>query len=75
MNKLIEILNAIRPGVDFVNASNIIGDKLLDSLSIIQLVSKIDAEFDIEIPVTELIPQNFNTVQAMMDMISRLEEE
>lgn len=75
MDKLICILNTIKPGVDFSNEPNIIGDNLLDSLSIIRLVSEINEEFDIEIPVTELLPKNFNSLQAMMDMIHRLEDE
>lgn len=75
MEELIEILGRIKPGVDFRNATAIIDKKLLDSLAIIHLVSEINDEFDIEIPVTELLPQNFNSLQAMMDMIHRLEEE
>lgn len=75
MEELLEILERIKPGVDFKNANDIIGSKLLDSLSIMRLVSEIGNTFDITFPVTELVPENFNSVEAMMNMIERLQEE
>lgn len=75
MDKLIEILEGIKPGVDFLNQTAIVDDGILDSLSIARLIGEIEDEFDVEFEVTDLVPENFNSVQSMMKMIERLEDE
>ena len=75
MDELLEILEDIKPGMDFENVDALVDDGILDSLAIIRLVSDISDEFDVEIQVTDLVPENFNTVQAIMDLIERLEDE
>lgn len=75
MKELLGILEAIKPGVDFENETDLIGKQILASIDIIKLVSKLSDAFDIEIGVTDLVPENFNSVDAMMKMIERLEEE
>lgn len=74
MDKLIEILEGIKPGVDFASQTAIVDDGILDSMSIARLVGEIEDEFDVEFEVTDLVPENFNTVKAMMQMIERLED-
>lgn len=74
MEELLEILETVKPGVDFKNSTSIIDDGLLESLDIVRLVSELNDEFDIEIQVTDLVPENFNSVSAMMKMIERLED-
>lgn len=75
MEEIIEILKQFRPDIDFENQKNLIGDGLLDSLDIVSIVSEFDSEFDIEIPVEEITPENFNSVQAMKELIERLKDE
>lgn len=75
MEEIIEILKQFRPDIDFENQKNLIGDGLLDSLDIVSIVSEFDSEFDIEIPVEEITPENFNSVQAMNGLIERLKDE
>ena len=50
-------------------------DAVLSSLDIIQLIGALNDEFDISIPATEIIPQNFNSVDAMVAMVERLADE
>lgn len=75
METLIEILEDIQPGVDYENSTSLIDDHLLDSLSIISLVAELEDEFDISIPAVEIIPANFNSAEALWNMIQRLQEE
>lgn len=75
MEKLLEILSIIKPGVDFTKSNSIVDDGLLASMDIVRLVGEISDEFDVDIEVTDLIPENFNSVDAMMKMIERLEDE
>ena len=75
MEKLLEILEEIKPGVDYENIDTLINDHYLDSLSILSLISELEDEFDIVIPTVEIIPDNFNSVKSMMALINKLKEE
>lgn len=75
MEELLEILEDIAPDIDYTTADHLIDDKLLDSFSIVSLVSEIANTFDIEISPKYLVPENFNSAAAMWSMICRLREE
>ena len=75
MEELLEILKDIKPGVDFENEESLIGDEILDSFDIVNLVTKINDEFDIEITPSYLIPENFETVEAIYNLIQKLQDE
>ena len=72
MEKLIEILEDIQPGVDFRNCDTLIEDGLLDSFAILSIVSELQDEFGISITPAEIIPENFNSAKALWDMVCRL---
>ena len=72
---VLKILKDIRPDVDFPAESRLIDDHILDSFDIISIVSEFNEEFDIEIDVEDLEPANFNSVEAMLELIRRLQDE
>ena len=47
----------------------------LESLSIIALVAELEDAFDILIPTVEIVPENFNSVENLWEMVCRLQEE
>lgn len=69
MEQLLEILNETCPGVDFEKETALIDDGILESLDIVSIVGEIMDKFDVELNVDDLVPENFNSVQAMMDLI------
>ena len=69
MEKLIQILTEACPGVEFDGQTALIDDGILGSLDIVTIVSEIMEEFDVEITVDDLVPENFNSVQAIMALI------
>ena len=69
MDKLIEILSEICPNVDFKNEKALIDDGLIDSFEIVSIVAEIMDNFDVELDVDDLMPENFNSVEAMMQLI------
>lgn len=69
MEKLMKILMENCPTVDFENEKNLIDDGLLDSLDIVSIVTEIMDVFDVEINVDDLLPENFNSVEAIWAMI------
>lgn len=75
MEELLEILEDLKPGVEFEGKNALIDDGVLDSLDIITLVSEINDEFDVEIAVNDIRPENFNSAEAMLRMIRRLQDE
>ena len=75
MEKLLAILSDLHPEVDFENNNELIDDGILDSLDIVTIVTEIDAQFDVTIPAEEIIPENFNSAEALMALITRLDEE
>lgn len=75
MEKLIEILEEIQDGVDYKTCTTLIDDGYLDSLAIISLVAEIEEEFDVQIPTVEIIPENFNSAQAIWNLIEKIQEE
>lgn len=75
MERLIEILEEIKPEVDYRECENLIDGHYLDSLSILSLVAELEEEYDITIPTVEIIPDNFNSARNLWTMIQRLQEE
>ena len=75
MEKLLKILNDLHPDVDFENNDSLIDDGILDSLDIVTIVTEIYGEFEVTIPAEEIVPENFNSAKALMDLITRIDEE
>ena len=75
MDELMELLEEIAPDVDFATETRLIVDKVLDSFSIVSLVAQLADTFDIEISPKYLVPENFNSAQAMWNMIQTIREE
>ncbi len=75
MEQLLEILESVKPGVDFKNTKNLVEDGILDSFDIVTIVSQINEVFDIEFSVKEVIPENFDSAEALYNTIKRLEDE
>lgn len=73
MDDILEILNEVRPDVDFESEKLLIDDGILDSFDIITIVSEFNEAFDIDIDVEDLEPENFNTIEAMKELIDRLQ--
>ncbi len=73
--KLYNILYDIRPECDFRNSSNYIEDVLLDSLDILDFVSAIEEELRITVAPGDIVPENFKTVETVMKLMRKYEEE
>lgn len=74
MKELLEILEDIDDTVDWKEQQGLIDNRVLDSFGVISLVAELGDTFDIEIEASEIVPENFNSVDAMWKMITRLQE-
>ena len=73
--QIMKILKGVRSDVDFENETALIDNGVLDSFDIISIVGEFNDAFDVEINADDLLPENFNSVAAMVELISKLQEE
>lgn len=70
-SKIIEILVNIRPEFDFNDNVNFIESGMLDSFDVVTLVTTLDEEFGISIDGTDILPENFCTIDAIMQLLAK----
>ena len=75
MEELMEILSNLHPDVDFETEERLVDDKILDSFDIVSLIAEINETFDIAVTAKDILPEKFNSAQALYALIQKLEEE
>ena len=75
MEKLLEILSGLHPDVDFENCKNLVDGKILDSFDIVTIISEVVDAFDVTISAKYILPENFNSADALYALIQKLEDE
>lgn len=70
-----QILQEIRPDVDFENETTLIDDGILDSFDVVSIISELDDAFDVQIRITELDPENFNSIESIWELIQKLQSK
>jgi len=69
--KIIEILQEIRPEFDFNANNDFIESGMLDSFDIVSLVTALDEEFNISIDGMDIHPKNFSNVENIRQLIEK----
>lgn len=75
MEEIIKILNSVHPEVDYGTETGLIDKRILDSFDVVNIVGELMDVFDIEINAEHMIPENFNSAQAIYKLVTELEEE
>ncbi len=70
--ELKNILEDIRPDVDFENEKNLIDGHVLESFDVLTIVAEIEDIFDVKIRPRDIVPQNFNSLEAIAALIRQL---
>ncbi len=73
--EIYEMLKDIRPEFDFEESEDFIEDGFLDSFDIITLVDEIEGKFSVLIDGMEILPENFNNISAICNLIERSEKK
>ena len=73
MEKLMNILREIDDSIDYENEKALIAGRILDSFGVITLVSELEDAYGIEIGASEMTPDNFNSAEAIYNMVLRLQ--
>lgn len=70
--QIIKILTELRPEFDFTQEGvDFIEDGMLDSFDMIALVSELDNQFNISIDGVDIVPENFNSVEAIEALLKK----
>lgn len=72
MEELLDILTELHPDIDFKTQDHLIDQSILDSFDIVTLIAEISDTFEVDIPAKQIIPENFNSAEAMYKLISSL---
>ena len=75
MDKIIEILEELVPGVDFHNKTGLASDGVIPSLLLLNLISELEDEFDIDIDISDVVMENFDSVEAIWDLVQEYQEK
>ena len=70
--RILALVKEVLPQIDFEASNALVDDGILDSLAIVTLVSELSMEFDVNIPYEEIMPDNFNSIDAICALVERL---
>lgn len=73
--EVMNILENLRPEVDFASQTKLIDDGVLDSFDLVSLLGEVNDHFDVEVSFDDIEPENFNSVDAMVSLIEKMLEE
>lgn len=74
MDEVMEILEDLRPDVNFEEETALVTDGVLDSFDIVSLVASLNDTFDIEVGPSDLVPENFNSAKAIRNLVEALQD-
>ncbi len=69
--EILDLLKDLFPAIDFLYSDTLVDDGILSSLNIVQIVSELSMEYDIEFSFEDLSPENFNSVDAITALVER----
>ncbi len=73
MNELKALLKETFPNIDFENEKTLVDSGIVDSLSMVKIISLIEENFGVSVTMEYLQPEYFQSVEAMWEMIEELQ--
>lgn len=71
--KLLEILQDLRPDVDFETEKRLVSQGILESFDIVALIAELSEAFELDFNPQEVVAENFDSLDALVKMIERLQ--
>lgn len=71
MNRILEMLEEIKPEHDFKVSTDYIEDGLLDSFDLIALIDMLEKEFNIIVDGLDVVPENFCNAEAIAALVKK----
>lgn len=73
--ELLEVLCRAVPNGEWEAEGDLVDDGIIDSIDVISAIAEMTDEFDIKIPSDEMKNENFNSLDAIFNLVKRLMEE
>ena len=71
-NKVLEILEGVRPDIDYATEDNLVDGGVLESFDIVAIIAQFESEFNIEVEPQYLTAVHFNSLDAMVSLVELL---
>lgn len=72
--QILKLCEEVLPHIDFTASDKLVDDGILDSISIITLVSELSIEFSVEFDLANLEPENINSIDAIVATVQELQK-
>ena len=74
MEELLELLERVRPGVDFENETELVDGSVLNSFDVVMIIGELNEHYDIDISVDDILPENFNSAEAILALVEDMQD-
>ncbi|MBQ8982355.1 MAG: acyl carrier protein [Lachnospiraceae bacterium] len=72
---ILNILKDIRPEFDFESSNNFIEDGFLDSFDVVTVISELELKYNIVIDGLAVIPENFESLDSICELVKKSGEK
>lgn len=72
--KILALLEEVLPQIDFTASDALVDDGILDSITIVTMVSELSVEFNVTFDLNELEAENLNSIDAITETVLRLQQ-
>lgn len=71
-DQIINILTDLRPEFDFTQEGiNFIEEGMIDSFDMVALVSDLESQFGVTIDGIDIVPENFESIDAIVNLLKK----
>lgn len=71
-DKILEILEEINEDILTYDGENMYEEGVISSMDVVEIVSELEAEFDIEIDIDDIVAKNFANKEAIIELVNSL---
>ncbi len=70
--RILDILKEVNEDIIIYEGNDMLGDSVIDSFEIIEIISKLEEEFKIEIDAVNIVAANFKNKETIITMLEKL---
>lgn len=70
MKELMELLRDVNDGIDYMTVKDLVTGGYFTSLDLLTIIAEIEDRFMIELSPTEIVPSNFESIEAIWNLVS-----
>ena len=70
--EIIAVLEEVKPGIDYAKEEALVSNEILTSFDLVMLIALLNEKFKVNITVVDLIPENFENVQSIANLINKM---